>query len=67
MAMKEVLSMSVTATEPKADIGGFLDRTKIEDIDRFSDRLALLESLVGVAEGTSITLEEARSERLAYE
>jgi antitoxin (DNA-binding transcriptional repressor) of toxin-antitoxin stability system len=69
--------MLITATELKANIGQYLDSANEEDIfisrkgkiiARISsptrDKVALLDSLVGIADGVSLSAEEARSERL---
>ena len=70
--------MLITATELKANIGMYLDSAASEDIfvtrkgkvvakisNPFVDKIALLDSLVGVAGGANMTLAEAKAERLA--
>ena len=70
--------MVITATELKANVGKYLDNAKREDIfvtrkgklvakisNPANDKVALLDSLIGIADGAGVSLEEARSERLA--
>jgi hypothetical protein len=70
--------MLITATELKANIGRYLDTAGDEDIfvsrkgkiiakisNPTRDKVALLDSLVGIADGVSLSAEEARAERLA--
>jgi antitoxin (DNA-binding transcriptional repressor) of toxin-antitoxin stability system len=70
--------MLITATELKANIGKYLDTAGREDIfvtrrgnvvakisNPSNDKLALLNSLVGIAESETLTAKEARIERLA--
>jgi antitoxin (DNA-binding transcriptional repressor) of toxin-antitoxin stability system len=70
--------MLITATELKANIGMYLDAAEREDIfvtrkgkviakisNPSVDKVALLDSLVGIAGDANMTLEEARAERLA--
>jgi antitoxin (DNA-binding transcriptional repressor) of toxin-antitoxin stability system len=70
--------MVITATELKANIGMYLDSAASEDIfvtrkgkvvakisNPTVDKIALLDSLVGIAGDANITLAEARAERLA--
>lgn len=69
--------MSITATELKANLGKYLLLSSTEDIyitrngkviakltNPFQDRVDIAKSLIGVIPDT-ITLEEAREERLA--
>ena len=69
--------MAVTATELKSNLGKYLLLSATEDIyitkngkviakltNPFQDRVQLVESLVGIIPDT-MTLEEAREERLA--
>jgi antitoxin (DNA-binding transcriptional repressor) of toxin-antitoxin stability system len=71
--------MVITATELKANLGRYLDAAKREDIfvtrrgkvvakisNPTVDKVALLDSLVGVAAGVNMTHEEARAERLTH-
>ena len=68
----------ITATEFKTNLGHYLDRVASEDIfitrqgrvtARLSaparDRVAILDSLVGIIPSTAMTAEQARAERLA--
>jgi antitoxin (DNA-binding transcriptional repressor) of toxin-antitoxin stability system len=70
--------MLITATELKGNIGMYLDTAEREDIfvtrkgkvvakisKPFADKVALLDSLAGIAKDANMTLEEARDERLA--
>jgi antitoxin (DNA-binding transcriptional repressor) of toxin-antitoxin stability system len=70
--------MLITATELKANIGRYLDTADDEDIfvsrkgkiiakisNPARDKVALLDSLVGIANGVNLSAEEARAERLA--
>jgi antitoxin (DNA-binding transcriptional repressor) of toxin-antitoxin stability system len=70
--------MLITATELKANIGRYLDTVGSEDIfvsrkgkiiakisNPTKNKVSLLDSLVGIAEGVSLSAEEARAERLA--
>jgi antitoxin (DNA-binding transcriptional repressor) of toxin-antitoxin stability system len=70
--------MIITASELKAHIGRYLDTAGREDIfvtrkgkviarisNPANDKLALLDSLAGIAEGVRLTVRGARSERLA--
>jgi antitoxin (DNA-binding transcriptional repressor) of toxin-antitoxin stability system len=67
----------ITATELKTNIGRYLDTASDEDIfvsrkgkiiakisNPARDKVALLDSLVGIADGVSLSAEEARAERL---
>jgi antitoxin (DNA-binding transcriptional repressor) of toxin-antitoxin stability system len=69
--------MLITATELKANIGKYLDTASNEDIfisrkgkiiARISnpgrDKVVLLDSLVGIADGVNLSTKEARAERL---
>lgn len=69
--------MLITATELKGNIGMYLDTAEHEDIfvtrkgkvvakisKPFTDKVALLDSLAGIAGDANMTLEEARDERL---
>ena len=68
----------ITATDLKKHLGEYLERGEHEDIyvkrngkialvikSYDQDKQAMLDSLVGIAAGDPITLEEARDERLA--
>jgi antitoxin (DNA-binding transcriptional repressor) of toxin-antitoxin stability system len=70
--------MIITASELKAKVGRYLDTAGREDVfvtrkgkvvakisNPASDKLAILDSLAGIAEGVHLTAREARSERLA--
>jgi antitoxin (DNA-binding transcriptional repressor) of toxin-antitoxin stability system len=70
--------MLITATELKANVGKYLDAAVCEDIlitrkgkliakisDPTKDKVALLDSLVGIAPNSVLTAKEARAERLA--
>jgi antitoxin (DNA-binding transcriptional repressor) of toxin-antitoxin stability system len=70
--------MLITATELKANIGRYLDAADREDVfvsrkgkiiakisNPANDKVALLDSLVGIAGNISISADEARAERLA--
>ena len=70
--------MIITATELKTNMGRYLDAAETEDVfvtrkgrmvakisNPSVDRLGLLDSLVGIAEGVDLTLEELRTGRLA--
>jgi hypothetical protein len=70
--------MFITTTELKANISMYLDAAAREGIfvtrkgkviakisNPFVDKVALLDSLVGVAGDANLTLEEAKAERLA--
>ncbi|MDR1186704.1 MAG: type II toxin-antitoxin system Phd/YefM family antitoxin [Bifidobacteriaceae bacterium] len=70
--------MLITATELKANVGRYLDHAGREDIfvtrkgkvvakisSPSDGRVALLGSLVGIAEGETATAREARAARLA--
>jgi antitoxin (DNA-binding transcriptional repressor) of toxin-antitoxin stability system len=70
--------MLITATELKASIGRYLDAACKEDIfvsrkgkiiakisNPASDKVRMLDSLVGIAAGVSLSADEARAERLA--
>ena len=70
--------MLITTTELKANIGRYLDTAGNEDVfvtrkgkiiakisNPANDKLALLDSLVGIAEGETLSAKEARRERLA--
>jgi antitoxin (DNA-binding transcriptional repressor) of toxin-antitoxin stability system len=72
--------MLITATELKANIGRYLDTAGREDVfvmrkgkviaritSPVNDKIALLDSLVGIAENSGLTAREARAERLACE
>ena len=69
--------MVITATELKSNMGKYLDTAELEDIyvtrkgkvvakisSPAQDKLAILDKLVGIAEGTNLTLKEARAKRL---
>jgi antitoxin (DNA-binding transcriptional repressor) of toxin-antitoxin stability system len=69
--------MLITATELKANIGRYLDTASDEDVfvsrkgkiiakisNPARDKVALLDSLVGIAENVNLSAEEARAERL---
>jgi antitoxin (DNA-binding transcriptional repressor) of toxin-antitoxin stability system len=68
----------ITASDLKANIGRYLDAASDEDVfvsrkgrivakisNPARDKVALLDSLVGIAEGVDLSAEEARAERLA--
>ncbi|MDR2619560.1 MAG: type II toxin-antitoxin system prevent-host-death family antitoxin [Propionibacteriaceae bacterium] len=70
--------MLITATELKTNIGQYLDTVSREDIfisrkgkiiakitDPARDKVALLDSLVGIAENVTLSAAQARAERLA--
>lgn len=70
--------MLITATELKANMGKYLDTVRREDVfvtrkgkivakisSPANDKIALLNSLVGVASETTLSAKEARAERLA--
>ena len=74
---RKVLAVSITATELKTNLSKYLLLSATEDIyitrngkiiskltNPFQDRVELVESLVGIIPDT-VTLEEAREERLA--
>ncbi|MDR0434332.1 MAG: type II toxin-antitoxin system prevent-host-death family antitoxin [Gracilibacteraceae bacterium] len=69
--------MLITATELKANMGRYLDVASDEDIfvsrkgkiivkisNPAKDKVAMLDSLVGIAEDVNLSAEEARAERL---
>lgn len=70
--------MLVTATKLKSNIGRYLDAASTEDVfvsrkgriiakisNPASDKIALLDNLVGMARNVNMTADEARAERLA--
>ena len=70
--------MIITATELKTNIGRYLDAAGKEDVfvsrkgkivakisNPASDKVAMLDSLVGIAAGVSLSADEAHAERLA--
>ena len=72
--------MVITATELKTNIGKYLSIALTEDIlitkngksivkltNLQDDKLAVLDSLIGVIPDTGMTLEEAKAERLAHQ
>jgi antitoxin (DNA-binding transcriptional repressor) of toxin-antitoxin stability system len=69
--------MLITATELKANLGRYLDTASNEDIfvsrkgkivakisNPTRNKIALLDNLAGIAEGVTLSAEEARAERL---
>ena len=69
--------MLITATELKTNLGKYLDTANDEDVfvtrkgkiiakisNPSNEKIALLDSLVGIANGADVTLEEARTSRL---
>ncbi len=72
--------MVITATELKTNIGKYLSIALTEDIlitkngksivkltNLQDDKLAVLDSLIGIIPDTGMTLEEAKAERLAHQ
>ncbi len=72
--------MVITATELKTNIGKYLSIAMTEDVvitkngkgivkltNLQDDKLAVLDSLIGVIPDTGMTLEEAKAERLAHQ
>jgi hypothetical protein len=71
--------MLITATELKSNMEKYLDTAVCEDIfvsrkgkiiakisNPANDKMALLDDLVGIAEGCNLTAKDARAERLAH-